>query len=437
VLLAAFQASLTTQGFPPTEVSPPIGILSRDTDGTEPAITIEGGGQADDIPPAHTRTPTDEAAADWVPPPAGEFVPPEGWWCSAQAPDPGTDRPPELAGLTEEDLQPLITPPVLVPAAWPEGIVPPDGFPTPVPPTLGGPGFGFGQGDLLDLMPPGVTLAGLAEDAHSGLGQDAQGGVAGDVQGGLAGIDSDCLVGVIRAWRRITSWATGRELAAVAELARRYPADGLPGSGCEYVADELSAALTLTGRAAQDERDLAAELATRLPATLAALSAGRIDLARARVLANGTAELAPAHAAAVEAAVLPTAPGLTTGQLRAAVAKAVLAAGPGAADRQRDAAQARAHVACWTGQSGTAHLEGHDLPPAQTLAADARLGQIATRWKAQGAQGGMDLLRAHAYLALLLGCFRYPHWRRDHGGHAGQRVRRVRAVPGGGTSPEP
>ncbi|HEX4061862.1 MAG TPA: hypothetical protein VHY58_12665, partial [Streptosporangiaceae bacterium] len=275
VLLAAFQASLTTQGFPPTEVSPPIGILSRDTDGTEPAITIEGGGQADDIPPAHTRTPTDEAAADWVPPPAGEFVPPEGWWCSAQAPDPGTDRPPELAGLTEEDLQPLITPPVLVPAAWPEGIVPPDGFPTPVPPTLGGPGFGFGQGDLLDLMPPGVTLAGLAEDAHNGLaehmhselagdthgglagdthgglGQDAQGGVAGDVRGGLGGIDSDCLVGVIRAWRRITSWATGRELAAVAELARRYPADGLPGSGCEYVADELSAALTLTGRAAQ------------------------------------------------------------------------------------------------------------------------------------------------------------------------------------------
>jgi hypothetical protein len=60
-------------------------------------------------------------------------------------------------------------------------------------------------------------------------------------------------------------------------------------------------------------------------------------------------------------------------------------------------------VACWTGQSGTAHLEGHDLPPAQTLAADARLGQIATRWKALGAQGGMDLLRAHAYLALLLG----------------------------------
>jgi hypothetical protein len=179
--------------------------------------------------------------------------------------------------------------------------------------------------------------------------------------------------------------------------------DGLPGSGREYVADELAAALTLTGRAAQGERDLAWQLANVLPATLAALCAGLIDLAKANVIASGTAELEPDHAAAVEAAVLPKAPGQTTGQLRAALARAVLSADPSAATRQREAAQTRAHVSCWTGPSGTGHLEGHDLPPAQTLAADARLGQIAAGWKAQGAQGGLDLLRAHAYLALLLG----------------------------------
>src|SRR5579875_678988 len=233
----------------------------------------------------------------------------------------------------------------------------------------------------------GVTLAGLAEDAHASLGQ----------------IDDDCLTGIIRAWRRISSWAAARELAAAAELARRRPTDGLPGSGREYVADELAAALTLTSRAAQDQRDLAWQLANVLPATLTALAMGRIDLAKARVIATGTAELDPGHAAAVEAAVLPKAPDQTTGQLRAAVARAVLSADPSAATRQREAAQARAHVSCWTGQSGTGHLEGHDLPPAQTLAADTRLGQIATAWKAYGAQGGMDLLRAHAYLALLLG----------------------------------
>ncbi|MGH3159602.1 MAG: hypothetical protein ACRDNF_23935, partial [Streptosporangiaceae bacterium] len=67
------------------------------------------------------------------------------------------------------------------------------------------------------------------------------------------------------------------------------------------------------------------------------------------------------------------------------------------------AAERRAYVSCWGGQSGTGHLEGHDLPSAQTLAADARLTQIATAWKRLDAQGGLDVLRAHAYLALLLG----------------------------------
>jgi Domain of unknown function (DUF222) len=280
----------------------------------------------------------------------------------------------------------LAAAPPLTSQPWPDGIMPPDGFAS-VPPVWGGPGFGFGDGEPLDTAAPGVGLAGLAEDAHASL----------------ARVDDDCLVGVIRGWRRIASWAAGRELAAVAELARRRPADGLPGSGREFVADELAAALTLTIRAAQGERDLAWQLAQLLPATLAALSAGQIDLPRARVIADGTAELMAGHAAAVEAAVLPRAGGLTTGQLRAAVATAVLAADPDAAARRRTAARARAHVSCWAGPAGTAHLEGHDLPAAQTLAADARLGQIAAGWKAQGAQGGLDLLRAHAYLALLLG----------------------------------
>jgi hypothetical protein len=406
-LLPTFLASLTGHGLPGPDDTGPLRADVVAGGGIGPAGVAVVLTDDDSVPGAGAaQTALEEP-----------FVPPDDDFCWTH-PDPDLDV---LAGLSEEDLQARIAAALVVPAAWPEGIVPPDGFPPQVPPTVGGPGFGFGQGDPLDTAPPGPGLAGLAEGTHPVL----------------AGIDDDCLTGVIRAWRRITSWATGRELAAVAELARRRPVDGLPGSGYEYVADELAAALALTTRTAAGERDLAWQLATLLPATLAALAAGQIDLAKARVIADGTAELTAGHAAAVEAAVLPKAAGQTSGQLRAAVARAVLAADPAAATRQREAAQARAHVACWTGQSGTAHLEGHDLPPAQTLAADTRLGQIATRWKAQGAQGGMDLLRAHAYLALLLGCFRYPHWRRDHGGHAGQRVRRVRAVPGGGTSPEP
>jgi hypothetical protein len=94
---------------------------------------------------------------------------------------------------------------------------------------------------------------------------------------------------------------------------------------------------------------------------------------------------------------------MTPGQLRAAVARAVLTADPDAARRDREERLAEARVECWTDPTGTASLVGRDLPSAQTLAADKRLGHIARAWKKQGAAAGLDLLRARAYLALLLG----------------------------------
>jgi hypothetical protein len=197
----------------------------------------------------------------------------------------------------------------------------------------------------------------------------------------------------------------------VAELARRRPADGsppaapgrLPVNVSEFVPDEVAAALTLTGRAAQDEVDLALDLAGPLAATGLALATGRIDLAKAKIIAAGVATLTAAHAAAVQAAVLPDAPDLTIGQLRRAIARAVLTADPGAAARQREQDLQHARVDCWPDPAGTASLAGYHLPAAAVLAADARLTRIARLWRKQGAGGGMDLLRAWAYLALLLG----------------------------------
>ena len=122
--------------------------------------------------------------------------------------------------------------------------------------------------------------------------------------------------------------------------------------------------------------------------------------------------LDPSQAEAVEAAILEVAEGLTTGQLRARLHRLVLSVDPGAARRRREKAEKQAHVECWTDPEGTASLAGRYLPPAQVLAADRRLCAIATAWKKLGAEGGMDLLRAHAYLALLLGCFRNPYRRR-------------------------
>jgi hypothetical protein len=325
-------------------------------------------------------------------PPADDEL--DGW------PDPDFDRPVELAGLDAAELEELaakaLVPPAPAwplsfraptrPVAWPAVFGPRDGA---------GDGPGFTDGGVLDVLAAGLPLAGFAADAHDRLGQ----------------VSDDELVGVLRAWRRVTSWAAASELAAVAELARRRPADGSPSAApgrlplnvSEFVPEEVAAALTLTSRAAQDEVTLALDLAGPLADTRSALAAGRIDLAKAKIIAAGIATLSAAHAAAVQAAVLPDAPDLTTGQLRRAVARAVLAADPGAAARQREEDLQHARVDCWPDPAGTASLAGYHLPAAAVLAADARLTRIARLWRKQGAGGGMDLLRAWAYLALLLG----------------------------------
>jgi len=245
------------------------------------------------------------------------------------------------------------------------------------------------------VLAAGMALAGFADDAHARL----------------AALTDDELIGVLRAWRRQACWAQARELAAVAELARRRPAEGTPPAAAlgefpaaisEFTADEVAMALTLTGRAAGVELDLALDLAAR-PATAAALETGQIDMPRAKILVSLLGPLAPAHADAVEAQILPRAGQMTTGQLRAALGRAVLAVDPDAARRRREDAEREARVEHWADPEGTASLAGRGLPPAAALTASSRLTQIAAAWKKHGAQGGMDLLRAHAYLALLNG----------------------------------
>ena len=299
--------------------------------------------------------------------------------------DPDCAPPPELAGLSTPELDELIAAqPAPVAETGPAGFLPRD---------RSGSGYAFAGGGELDVLGPGVPLAGFADDAHARL----------------AALTDDELIGVLRAWRRQTSWAQARELAAVAELARRRPADRTPPAGSafaatvsEFTADEVAMALTLTGRAAGAELDLALDMAAR-PATAAALENGEIDLPRAKVMITAVSGLAEAHAAAVEAQILPRAPGMTTGQLRAAVQRAVLAVDPEAARRRREEAEQEARVEHWADPEGTASLAGRGLPPAAALTASKRLTQIAAAWKKHGAVGGMDLLRAHAYLALLNG----------------------------------
>ncbi len=252
-----------------------------------------------------------------------------------------------------------------------------------------GDGGGFAAGGLADTLPPGPVLAGLAGDRW---------------EAGLGRLSDDELIGILRAGRRLASWAAAMELAATSDLWRRRTAEEDAGdTGAAFHADaEVAAALTLTRRAADNLLALAAAL-DRLPLTRAALRAADIDLPRATVIADEVTGLTDAHAAAVEAAVIGAARAQTTGQLRVAVRRAVLAADPNAARERKEEALREARVERWTEPVGTAALAGRDLPPAEVLAADANLTALAKQLKAAGVEGTLDMLRAKIYLALLTG----------------------------------
>src|SRR6478609_1648199 len=94
---------------------------------------------------------------------------------------------------------------------------------------------------------------------------------------------------------------------------------------------------------------------------------------------------------------------LTPGGLRAAIARAVMEVAPRKAKRRREAAAKDARVERWAEDSGNAALAGHELPPDEVLAADQRITAWARELKKSGLEGDMDVLRARAFLDLLLG----------------------------------
>jgi hypothetical protein len=94
---------------------------------------------------------------------------------------------------------------------------------------------------------------------------------------------------------------------------------------------------------------------------------------------------------------------LTPGGLRSAIAHAVKDVAPDKAKKRREEAARDARVQRWAEDSGNAALMGRELPAAEVLAADQRITAWARQLKKAGLEGDMDVLRARAYLDLLLG----------------------------------
>ncbi len=277
---------------------------------------------------------------------------------------------------------------------------------------------GFGKGGDADAMAGGSTLAFLADAA------------AGEVDRYAGATDGE-LDGVIAAWDRVEAHASARKHLAIAEFIRRRPekgcepedSGGMPERWDEFAADELRVLLAESRAAAERMMDRAQSLAARLPGTMAAFRSGRLRQSKVTIIADATAPLDEEESRAAEEQVLGRAHRLTPGGLRDAAAKAVMDVAPGKARKRREEAQKDARVERWAEDSGNAALMGRELPPAEVLAADQRITAWAHELRKGGLDGDMDVLRARAYLDLLLGKDSRPQ---PDGGPAQQDV-----APGG------
>jgi hypothetical protein len=260
---------------------------------------------------------------------------------------------------------------------------------------------GFGVGMAWDVT-PGCAQLGVAADAAVDGGDEP-----GDCFGGVSDHE---LVGLVCAWDRLEAHAAARKLVAIAEVFRRNPEDGfepepgrMPAVVHEFTLDQLALTLGESRAAADWLLTVAWHLATRLNATLEALRDGIITRGKAELIVRLTQCLSDDEAKAVEAKILGRAGRLTPGGLRSALARAVMEVAPKTAKERRQTAARFARVERWAEDSGNAALMGRELPPDEVLACDQRICWWAGELKKAGLEGGMDELRARAFLDLVLG----------------------------------
>ncbi len=288
-----------------------------------------------------------------------------------------------------------------------------------------GPGGGFATGQVLDVAPGGPVLLGQLECA---AGDDDR----------FTGTSDDELLGIICAADRCEASASALKHAAAAALIRRRPAPGcapegpaqMPEAWEEFTGDELANALGQSQRTMDGLLGLAYDLQVKLPGTNALFRDGILSTYKAQIIATACQLLDLAEARAAEALVLGRAGRLTPGGLRAAIARAVMEVNAAKARKRREAAARKARVERWPEFSGNAALAGRELPPAQVLAADQRIGGWARQLKAAGLEGSMDELRAQAYLDLLLGTDSRPRGTGPQPGHTDSRPGHTDSPPG-------
>ena len=196
---------------------------------------------------------------------------------------------------------------------------------------------GAGPGAEWDAFPPSAALA-AAVEAASGP------------EWRCPGAADDELVGVLRRWAALESWAAAGKLGVIREMIRRESPSllsgarhgDLPDAWGDSLGHELALALGVSVPSAEAVALLAWDLQARLPGIGAGLADGTLSYLKAMLVAKELSVLSEGDAAKAEALVLDQLaqmPGLTPGQLARVAAQAVVTVDPDGARRRREAAE--------------------------------------------------------------------------------------------------
>jgi hypothetical protein len=260
---------------------------------------------------------------------------------------------------------------------------------------------GFEHGGTWDAAAPSAALA-VALEAAAGS------------EGLYEHADIGALVGIVRQWAAIESWAASGMLAALRAMMRedgegrpqlRHRSD-LPDGWSDSLNYEIAAALAMGPVSAGNLAGLAWTLSARLPGIGRLLADGTLTKAKAKLIAATFEPLDEGEAVRAEALVLPELAGKTYFQVERLAWRAALAVAPDVAERRRSRAEReRARVTVFREESGAVGLSGRDLPAAQALSGHASVLARARQYEASGAFPGQTAsgLQALAYLHLLNG----------------------------------
>src|SRR3984957_5461174 len=245
----------------------------------------------------------------------------------------------------------------------------------------------FSQEGTAEVPPPGSVLAALLGEAVASVGE----------------LDERQLLGVGSAARRLRAHADYIEVVAVAEVARlraeqleasKARGDRARSRDAEYAAEELGFEMTATAYSAGLLLDMAQNIVTRLPSTLAGMASGAIDRDRARVISNATLHLPDDLAAEADKVLAEAAPEMKLSDLHKKATRLEARLDPEGVQKRKDEARHDRRVELRREESGAACLSGRELDPAEALAGKASIDADAVRLRNAGLPGTLAQIRA-------------------------------------------